>query len=104
MEVFAALIASISWILCTDTVASDSIIHIGAIFEETARKDDKMFRLAVAEMNMNEEILQNEKITFSVRFVDANNPFQAVQEDFQNSTVFCFCAVKIRQDKRAPMK
>ncbi|XP_067899075.1 glutamate receptor ionotropic, delta-2-like isoform X2 [Heterodontus francisci] len=80
MEVFAALIVSISWILFTDTVASDSIIHIGAIFEETARKDDKMFRLAVAEMNMNEEILQNEKITFSVRFVDSNNPFQAVQE------------------------
>ncbi|XP_072120549.1 glutamate receptor ionotropic, delta-2-like [Mobula birostris] len=80
MEVFAALFVSIAWILCADTVASDSIIHIGAIFEETARKDDKMFRLAVAEMNMNEEILQNEKITFSVRFVDSNNPFQAVQE------------------------
>ncbi|XP_048459922.1 glutamate receptor ionotropic, delta-2-like [Rhincodon typus] len=80
MEVFAALIVSISWILYSDSVASDSIIHIGAIFEESARKDDKMFRLAVAEMNMNEEILQNEKITFSVRFVDSNNPFQAVQE------------------------
>ncbi|XP_043559653.1 glutamate receptor ionotropic, delta-2-like isoform X3 [Chiloscyllium plagiosum] len=80
MEVLAALIVSISWILYPDRVASDSIIHIGAIFEESARKDDKMFRLAVAEMNMNEEILQNEKITFSVRFVDSNNPFQAVQE------------------------
>ncbi|XP_078267646.1 glutamate receptor ionotropic, delta-2-like isoform X1 [Rhinoraja longicauda] len=80
MEVFAALVVSIAWILCADTVASDSIIHIGAIFEETARKDDKMFRLAVAEINMNEEILQNEKITFSVRFIDSNNPFQAVQE------------------------
>uniref|UniRef100_A0A4W3GFG5 Glutamate receptor n=1 Tax=Callorhinchus milii TaxID=7868 RepID=A0A4W3GFG5_CALMI len=56
------------------------LLHSGAIFEESARKDDKMFRLAVADVNMNEEILQNEKITFSVRFVDSNNPFQAVQE------------------------
>nr|5L2E_A Chain A, Glutamate receptor ionotropic, delta-2,Glutamate receptor ionotropic, delta-2 [Rattus norvegicus]5L2E_B Chain B, Glutamate receptor ionotropic, delta-2,Glutamate receptor ionotropic, delta-2 [Rattus norvegicus]5L2E_C Chain C, Glutamate receptor ionotropic, delta-2,Glutamate receptor ionotropic, delta-2 [Rattus norvegicus] len=59
---------------------SDSIIHIGAIFDESAKKDDEVFRTAVGDLNQNEEILQTEKITFSVTFVDGNNPFQAVQE------------------------
>lgn len=36
--------------------------------------------MAVADLNLNNEILETEKITFSVEFVDANNPFQAVQE------------------------
>lgn len=39
-----------------------------------------MFRLAVADLNLNNEILETEKITISVEFVDGNNPFQAVQE------------------------
>ncbi|KAG2465536.1 GRID2 protein, partial [Polypterus senegalus] len=51
-----------------------------AIFDESAKKDDEVFRLAVADLNLNEEILSTEKITFSVTFVDGNNPFQAVQE------------------------
>eukprot|EP00062_Callorhinchus_milii_P016934 gi/632968815/ref/XP_007900736.1/ PREDICTED: glutamate receptor ionotropic, delta-2 [Callorhinchus milii] len=51
-----------------------------AIFDESAKKDDEVFRLAVSDLNLNEEILQTEKITFSVTFVDGNNPFQAVQE------------------------
>ncbi|XP_068594475.1 glutamate receptor ionotropic, delta-2 [Brachionichthys hirsutus] len=59
---------------------SDSIIHIGAIFDESARKDDEVFRLAVADLNLNNEILETEKITISVEFVDGNNPFHAVQE------------------------
>uniref|UniRef100_A0A3B3TKU3 Uncharacterized protein n=1 Tax=Poecilia latipinna TaxID=48699 RepID=A0A3B3TKU3_9TELE len=46
----------------------------------SARKDDEVFRLAVADLNLNNEILETEKITFSVEFVDGNNPFQAVQE------------------------
>uniref|UniRef100_A0A4W3IEB1 Glutamate receptor n=1 Tax=Callorhinchus milii TaxID=7868 RepID=A0A4W3IEB1_CALMI len=54
--------------------------HCGAIFDESAKKDDEVFRLAVSDLNLNEEILQTEKITFSVTFVDGNNPFQAVQE------------------------
>ncbi|KFO36886.1 Glutamate receptor delta-2 subunit [Fukomys damarensis] len=53
----------------------------GAIFDESAKKDDEVFRTAVGDLNQNEEILQTEKITFSVTFVDGNNPFQAVQED-----------------------
>lgn len=36
--------------------------------------------MAVADLNQNDEILQTEKITCSVTFVDGNNPFQAVQE------------------------
>uniref|UniRef100_I3KCV5 Glutamate receptor n=1 Tax=Oreochromis niloticus TaxID=8128 RepID=I3KCV5_ORENI len=46
----------------------------------SARKDDEVFRLAVADLNLNNEILETEKITISVEFVDGNNPFQAVQE------------------------
>uniref|UniRef100_A0A4W3I5H5 Glutamate receptor n=1 Tax=Callorhinchus milii TaxID=7868 RepID=A0A4W3I5H5_CALMI len=55
-------------------------ILLCAIFDESAKKDDEVFRLAVSDLNLNEEILQTEKITFSVTFVDGNNPFQAVQE------------------------
>ncbi|KAL0595877.1 Glutamate receptor ionotropic, delta-2, partial [Plecturocebus cupreus] len=53
---------------------------VRAIFDESAKKDDEVFRTAVGDLNQNEEILQTEKITFSVTFVDGNNPFQAVQE------------------------
>uniref|UniRef100_A0A667WY49 Uncharacterized protein n=1 Tax=Myripristis murdjan TaxID=586833 RepID=A0A667WY49_9TELE len=59
----------------------------GAIFDESARKDDEVFRLAVADLNLNNEILETEKITISVEFVDGNNPFQAVQE---GRTIFLF--------------
>uniref|UniRef100_A0A5F8HB28 Glutamate ionotropic receptor delta type subunit 2 n=1 Tax=Monodelphis domestica TaxID=13616 RepID=A0A5F8HB28_MONDO len=60
-----------------------SSVSQGAIFDESAKKDDEVFRMAVADLNQNEEILQTEKITFSVTFVDGNNPFQAVQEGFE---------------------
>ncbi|XP_055024080.2 glutamate receptor ionotropic, delta-2 isoform X2 [Misgurnus anguillicaudatus] len=52
----------------------------GAIFDESAKKDDEVFRMAVADLNLNNQILETEKITISVEFVDGNNPFQAVQE------------------------
>ena len=63
---------------------------LGAIFDESAKKDDEVFRTAVGDLNQNEEILQTEKITFSVTFVDGNNPFQAVQEGkvYQHSTFY----------------
>ncbi|KAJ8285275.1 hypothetical protein GJAV_G00024940 [Gymnothorax javanicus] len=54
--------------------------NCGAIFDESAKKDDEVFRMAVADLNLNNEILETEKITISVEFVDGNNPFQAVQE------------------------
>jgi len=57
-----------------------AFLSTGAIFDESARKDDEVFRLAVADLNLNNEILETEKITISVEFVDGNNPFQAVQE------------------------
>ncbi|MCJ8735019.1 hypothetical protein PDJAM_G00242010 [Pangasius djambal] len=68
------------WSVEWEPVLADSIIHIGAIFDESAKKDDEVFRMAVADLNLNNEILETEKITFSVEFVDGNNPFQAVQE------------------------
>uniref|UniRef100_K7E5N7 Glutamate receptor ionotropic, delta-1 n=1 Tax=Monodelphis domestica TaxID=13616 RepID=K7E5N7_MONDO len=52
----------------------------GAIFEENAAKDDEVFQLAVSDLSLNDDILQSEKITYSIKFIEANNPFQAVQE------------------------
>ncbi|XP_051866022.1 glutamate receptor ionotropic, delta-2 isoform X1 [Pristis pectinata] len=76
----AIFLVSIWCLYCTVVVTADSIIHIGAIFDESAKRDDEVFRLAVTDLNTNEDILQTEKITFSVTFVDSNNPFQVVQE------------------------
>ncbi|XP_056139529.1 glutamate receptor ionotropic, delta-2 [Lampris incognitus] len=78
--VSALLLFAVVWSQEWEPARSDSIIHIGAIFDESARKDDEVFRLAVADLNLNNEILETEKITISVEFVDGNNPFQAVQE------------------------
>lgn len=71
----------------------DTHFFLGAIFDESAKKDDEVFRTAVGDLNQNEEILQTEKITFSVTFVDGNNPFQAVQEGkvHQHSTFYFVC-------------
>ncbi|XP_037633972.1 glutamate receptor ionotropic, delta-2 isoform X1 [Sebastes umbrosus] len=81
MKVISAiLLVAVCWSQEWKSALSDSIIHIGAIFDESARKDDEVFRLAVADLNLNNEILETEKITISVEFVDGNNPFQAVQE------------------------
>ncbi|XP_078026787.1 glutamate receptor ionotropic, delta-2 isoform X1 [Epinephelus lanceolatus] len=81
MKVISAmLLVAVFWSQEWKSALSDSIIHIGAIFDESARKDDEVFRLAVADLNLNNEILETEKITISVEFVDGNNPFQAVQE------------------------
>jgi len=63
----------------------------GAIFDESAKKDEEVFRMAVADLNQNDEILQTEKITCSVTFVDGNNPFQAVQEGRTSKQTSCCC-------------
>lgn len=66
--------------LVTDGISFFFFFFPGAIFDESAKKDEEVFRMAVADLNQNDEILQTEKITCSVTFVDGNNPFQAVQE------------------------
>ncbi|KAM7073985.1 glutamate receptor ionotropic, delta-1 isoform 2-T2 [Molossus nigricans] len=68
------------WICQCVSVRADSIIHIGAIFEENAAKDDRVFQLAISDLSLNDDILQSEKITYSIKVIEANNPFQAVQE------------------------
>ncbi|XP_053306595.1 glutamate receptor ionotropic, delta-1 isoform X2 [Spea bombifrons] len=78
MEVL--MLCIFSWIFQCISVQADSIIHIGAIFEENAAKDDEVFQLAVSDLSLNDDILQSEKITYSIKFIEANNPFQAVQE------------------------
>uniref|UniRef100_A0A8B9QCX8 GRID1 protein n=1 Tax=Apteryx owenii TaxID=8824 RepID=A0A8B9QCX8_APTOW len=45
-----------------------------------AAKDDEVFKQAVSDLNLNDDILQSEKITYSIKLIEANNPFHAVQE------------------------
>lgn len=52
----------------------------GAIFEENAVRDDEVFQLAVSDLSLSDDIQQNEKITHSIKLIEPNNPFQAVQE------------------------
>lgn len=52
----------------------------GAIFEENAVRDDEIFQLAISDLSLNDDLLQSEKITHSVKLIEPNNPFQAVQE------------------------
>lgn len=52
----------------------------GAIFEENAARDDEVFQLAISDLSLNDDILQSEKITHSIKYIEPNNPFQAVQE------------------------
>uniref|UniRef100_A0A3P9JIB1 Glutamate receptor, ionotropic, delta 1a n=1 Tax=Oryzias latipes TaxID=8090 RepID=A0A3P9JIB1_ORYLA len=68
------------WILQCNSAKADSIIHIGAIFEENAVKDDEIFQLAISDLSLSDDILHSEKITHSVKLIEPNNPFQAVQE------------------------
>ncbi|KAM9831579.1 glutamate receptor ionotropic, delta-1-like [Neosynchiropus ocellatus] len=68
------------WALRCNTVTADSIIHIGAIFEENAARDDEVFQLAVSDLSLSDDVLQSEKITHSIKLIEPNNPFQAVQE------------------------
>ncbi|XP_003961134.2 glutamate receptor ionotropic, delta-1 isoform X2 [Takifugu rubripes] len=79
METLALLFHSL-WILQCKTVSADSIIHIGAIFEENAMRDDEVFQLAVSDLSLSDDVLQSEKITHSIKLIEPNNPFQAVQE------------------------
>uniref|UniRef100_A0A8C9RJB6 Glutamate receptor n=1 Tax=Scleropages formosus TaxID=113540 RepID=A0A8C9RJB6_SCLFO len=57
-----------------------TIVPPGAIFEENAVRDDEVFQLAISDLSLNDDILQSEKITHSIKLIEPNNPFQAVQE------------------------
>lgn len=77
-------------------------LALGAIFDESAKKDDEVFRMAVADLNLNNEILETEKITVSVEFVDANNPFQAVQEGKSSDYLNLFWEILVHLSELIP--
>uniref|UniRef100_A0A3P9PMF7 Glutamate receptor ionotropic, delta-1 n=1 Tax=Poecilia reticulata TaxID=8081 RepID=A0A3P9PMF7_POERE len=52
------------------------IIH----FFINAVRDDEVFQLAVSDLSLSDDILHSEKITHSIKLIEPNNPFQAVQE------------------------
>lgn len=68
----------------------------GAIFEQNAIRDDEVFQLAISDLSLNDDILQSERITHSIKLIEPNNPFQAVQEgkpsisSNQLTAPFCF--------------
>uniref|UniRef100_A0A3P8UY54 Glutamate receptor n=1 Tax=Cynoglossus semilaevis TaxID=244447 RepID=A0A3P8UY54_CYNSE len=86
------------WILQCISTRADSIIHIGAIFEENAVRDEEIFQLAISDLSLNDDILQSEKITHSVKLIEPNNPFQAVQEDIRGLQTFMDQASRLGLD------
>lgn len=48
-------------------------------------RDDEVFQLAVSDLSLSDDILQSEKITHSIKLIEPNNPFQAVQEGKSSS-------------------
>uniref|UniRef100_A0A671QF61 Uncharacterized protein n=1 Tax=Sinocyclocheilus anshuiensis TaxID=1608454 RepID=A0A671QF61_9TELE len=56
------------------------IYFVRAIFEQNAIRDDEVFQLAISDLSLNDDILQSERITHSIKLIEPNNPFQAVQE------------------------
>ncbi|XP_061731984.1 glutamate receptor ionotropic, delta-1-like isoform X2 [Nerophis ophidion] len=55
-------------------------MHKGAIFEENGARDEEVFQLAVSDLSLSDDVLQSEKITHSIKLIQPDNPFQAVQE------------------------
>ncbi|KAI5102777.1 glutamate receptor ionotropic, delta-1 isoform X5 [Silurus meridionalis] len=53
----------------------------GAIFEQDAVRDSEVFQLAISDLSLSDDILQNERVTHSIKLIEPDNPFQAVQED-----------------------
>lgn len=51
-------------------------------------RDDEVFQLAVSDLSLSDDILQSEKITHSIKLIEPNNPFQAVQEGKGSSPVW----------------
>lgn len=51
-------------------------------------RDDEVFQLAVSDLSLSDDILHSEKITHSIKLIEPNNPFQAVQEG-KNAATTC---------------
>uniref|UniRef100_A0A672NNM9 Uncharacterized protein n=1 Tax=Sinocyclocheilus grahami TaxID=75366 RepID=A0A672NNM9_SINGR len=67
---------------CKCLLNNRHVSKLSAIFEENAARDDEVFQLAISDLSLNDDILQSEKITHSIKYIEPNNPFQAVQEGF----------------------
>lgn len=65
---------------CSFSADDTPFLSTGAIFEENAVRDDEIFQLAISDLSLSDDVLQSEKITHSVKLIEPNNPFQAVQE------------------------
>lgn len=74
------MIDNVSALHTVDLRLTCFLFSSGAIFEENAVRDDEVFQLAVSDLSLSDDILQSEKITHSIKLIEPNNPFQAVQE------------------------
>lgn len=57
-------------------------------------RDDEVFQLAVSDLSLSDDVLQSEKITHSIKLIEPNNPFQAVQEGkdaVRSLFIWCDC-------------
>ncbi|ETE65241.1 Glutamate receptor delta-1 subunit, partial [Ophiophagus hannah] len=87
------------------TKGTTSALPQGAIFEGNAAKDDEIFKQAVADLSLNDDILQSEKITYTIKLIEANNPFHAVQEEgeaIRQLEEEADCAKPTEKDLRPP--
>ncbi|TTX39229.1 Glutamate receptor ionotropic, delta-1 [Bagarius yarrelli] len=56
-----------------------------AIFEQDAVRDSELFQLAISDLSLSDDILQNERVTHSIKLIEPDNPFQAVQEGLEKN-------------------
>lgn len=63
-----------------ELMVCDFILGAGAIFEQDAVRDSEVFQLAISDLSLSDDILQNERVTHSIKLIEPDNPFQAVQE------------------------
>uniref|UniRef100_A0A3Q1EBJ5 Uncharacterized protein n=1 Tax=Acanthochromis polyacanthus TaxID=80966 RepID=A0A3Q1EBJ5_9TELE len=74
--------------------------HIHYFKYENAVRDDEIFQLAISDLSLNDDILQSEKITHSVKLIEPNNPFQAVQEGKRDPFICILSALKFRWQEK----
>uniref|UniRef100_A0A3Q3KF79 Uncharacterized protein n=1 Tax=Monopterus albus TaxID=43700 RepID=A0A3Q3KF79_MONAL len=71
---------------------SSSINLLYLLFQtENAVRDDEVFQLAVSDLSLSDDVLQSEKITHSIKLIEPDNPFQAVQEGKDTTLCDCVC-------------
>uniref|UniRef100_A0A8C5BCH2 Glutamate receptor ionotropic, delta-1 n=1 Tax=Gadus morhua TaxID=8049 RepID=A0A8C5BCH2_GADMO len=62
---------------------------------ENALRDEEVFQLAISDLSLSDDVLQSEKITHSIKLIEPNNPFQAVQEGKRKPFIIIISIINI---------